>query len=270
MPEVARGAFRVCPVVVVAQLLLQGRLVALDRQDVGQPAVEDVLGGGDHATAGVAPRFQSLAQDGWLGVFLGPGEAALAEHQAGEDADRRELLPGGRVAHGAVGVEVVVVGATQGLAVEGQRLAFGGLRARPLGEQVLESVGRDVLERIMQGADAGGVVAPGLPAAGNAEVLQHGLFQGAPEVRHPGQGARAGQARGEHDRQQRREGVAMVRVQQRVEARHFVGPHHAHLHGAQRDRFVGHCPSCGTNRPVLPSPIPPQLPEPTRLNNEKP
>ena len=77
--------FRECPVVVVAQLLLQGRLVALDGQDVVQSAVEDVLGGGalgvqgvcDHATAGVAPRFQSLVQDG---VLLGPGEAVLAEH----------------------------------------------------------------------------------------------------------------------------------------------------------------------------------------------
>ena len=37
------------------------------------------------------------------------------------------------------------------------------------------------------------------------------------------------------------EAELVVRAQQRVEARHLVGSHHAHLHGAQRDRFVGHC-----------------------------
>ena len=51
------------------------------------------------------------------------------------------------------------------------------------------------------------------------------------------------------------EAEVVVLAEQRVEARHLVGPHHAHLHGAQRDRFIGHCPSYGTNRPVLSSPI---------------
>ena len=51
------------------------------------------------------------------------------------------------------------------------------------------------------------------------------------------------------------EAAVVVRAQQRVEARHLVGSHHVHLHGAQRDQFVGYCPSYGTNRPVLFSPI---------------
>lgn len=60
-----------------------------------------------------------------LGVILGPGEAAVADHQAGEDANRRELLPESLIAHGVV--RVAVVGAAQDFDLERKRLDVGGL-----------------------------------------------------------------------------------------------------------------------------------------------
>ena len=62
----------------------------------------------------------------------------------------------------------------------------------------------------------GGVELPGLPPAGDAEALQHGLRQGAAEVGDLGEGRRPGHAGGEHDRQQRGPRVALAAPAARV------------------------------------------------------
>ena len=79
-PRAGLGVARDGPAAVVAELLEQLRLVALDGHDVMQSAVEDVPGGltlgvpgvGDHATPGVAPGLQGLAQGGPPASCLAP------------------------------------------------------------------------------------------------------------------------------------------------------------------------------------------------------
>ena len=87
----------------------------------------------------------------------------------------------------------------------------------------------------MQGADAGRVVSPGLPAARDAEVLQHGLGQGTPEVRSLRQGGRAGHAGGQHDREKRRQRVALSAPTARVGHAAQKVAQGQHLSGGEQD-----------------------------------
>ena len=80
----------------------------------------------------------------------------MTGHQAGEDADDRELLPRHLVAHGAILVQIVVIGTARGFAAEGQRRVGRGLGADRRGQQVLDGLGIDVLGRVTQGSDARG------------------------------------------------------------------------------------------------------------------
>lgn len=77
------------PVVTLARLLQQRRLVNLSGQDQAQPTgkavrsglVRGVPGTSDLVASGVAPRLRSLAQHGALGLALGPAESAQAYHE---------------------------------------------------------------------------------------------------------------------------------------------------------------------------------------------
>ena len=100
------------------------------------------------------------------------------------------------------------------------------------------------------------VAVPGEPVAGQAAQAQ------AEHARSEVRGARGVRQQEEtrvvDDQEQAQaapaelaEAEVVVLAQQRVEARHLVGPHGAHAHLAQRNRFVGHFPSYATNGSLL-------------------
>ena len=170
------GSHPLAAPVALAQLLEQFRLAGLDLEDVGlaQPAdqrgglARGVQGVGDHDRTG-GERRDHLTQRGALGILLLAGVAALADDHAGIDVDRRELLLGGLLARLAVRVEIVVVGPAQGFAADRNRFGLRHLRLHSVRQDALRRVDVDVLEHVVQGRDAGRVVALRLRAQARAD-----------------------------------------------------------------------------------------------------
>ena len=198
------GLHRLAAPVVLAELLEQFRLIALHLEDAVQAELAEQRGGrargvqgvGDHDRAD-GEREDHLAQRGALGLVLLAGVAALADDHAGVDVDHGELLLGGLLARLAVRVEIVVVGPAHSLAVDRNHLGFRHLRLHPVRQDALRRVDVDVLEHVVQGGDAGRVVALRLRAQARADAAQRVLAQGAPGSRRSrsGSGSRPGARR---------------------------------------------------------------------------
>lgn len=158
---------------------------SFDRQHEVQPEVEQVLRGtalgvqrvGEDTGAGTRQIQGQLAQRRPFGRVLLPAEAELADHRAGVEIQRRQLLLGGLVEWLAVLAQVPVIGSKQHLPFH-RDSSLGvlvlvaicwflqDLLGRPGGQQALHLGRVDALENVVPAADPGSLVAPGRRALG--------------------------------------------------------------------------------------------------------
>ena len=210
-------------------------LVRLDREHEVEPEPEQLLRGaalgvqrvGDNAHAGVGEGPRQDAQRGPFGILLLPAEAQLADHGAGVEVERRELLLGGLVEQHTIRAQIAVIGAAQHLAIhrDGPQRCLAirailwipqHLRGCPSRQQTLHLGGVDALEQIVPTADAGGLVAPGLRAPPGTDRGEGLLAQRPPEVAQLGQCLTTGQTRSKQDRQRGAHRIAQAAAAARV------------------------------------------------------